>query len=52
VIDDIIKAGYNKIMIINDGSTDETTTIIEDKIQEYNSSLIIHIKHPINRGDK
>ena len=52
VIDDIIKAGYNKIMIINDGSTDKTTKIIEEKIQEYKKSLIIHIKHPINRGDK
>lgn len=52
VVDDIIKAGYTKIMIINDGSQDQTAQIIEQKIQQYNEALIIHIKHPINRWDK
>ena len=35
VIDDIIGAGFSKILIINDGSTDDMADIVEEKIKEY-----------------
>lgn len=52
VIDDIIAAGFHKIAIIDDGSTDETPTVIKSKQSQYADKLIIHIRHTINRGDR
>jgi hypothetical protein len=49
VIDDIIWAGFSKILIINDGSTDDMADIVEGKIKEYPDKLIILINHLINR---
>lgn len=50
VIDEIVWEWYKKIVLVNDGSTDKTGDIIEEKIKKYNKTTIIHIKHEINRG--
>ena len=50
VIDEIVAAGYHKILIINDGSTDNTQSIIEKKQQQYTDILLVQAKHIINRG--
>ncbi len=50
VIDDIVQAWYTKIIIINDGSTDQTWSIVEHKQQSYPDILILHTMHSINRG--
>jgi len=52
VIDAIIKAGYKKILIVNDGSTDATQDILQDKQSKYPKTLIIHVRHAINRWDR
>ena len=49
VIDDIIWAGFSKILIVNDGSTDEMEDIVRAKIEEYPDKLIILLNHLINR---
>lgn len=50
VIDDIIKAWYHKIMVVNDGSGDDTADMVMEKQQQYPDKLIILINHTINRG--
>lgn len=50
VIDDVIGAGYSTIVIVNDGSTDNTLTEIEKKQEKYKEKTIVVISHPINRG--
>ena len=49
VIDSIINAGYSKILVINDGSTDNMKQVVEDKINTYKDKLIILINHQLNR---
>jgi len=50
VIDDIIQAGFNKILIINDWSIDGSLEILEQKQKEYHDKFILIISHTINRG--
>lgn len=50
VIDEIINAGFSKILVINDGSQDNTQEIIEAKQKEYSNKLIMIASHDINRG--
>lgn len=49
-IDEILKAGYTKIIVVNDGSSDDTSAIVEQKKVEYPDASIILLSHPINRG--
>lgn len=51
VIQDIITAGYHKILIVNDGSNDMTGQIIQNMQHTYPQALIIEVRHAINRGD-
>ncbi len=51
VIENIVKAWYHKILIVDDGSTDATQDIIQEKQKKHPQALIIHIRHAINRGD-
>jgi cellulose synthase/poly-beta-1,6-N-acetylglucosamine synthase-like glycosyltransferase len=50
VIDTIIKAGYHKILVINDGSTDATADILHSKQKENPDVLLLVAHHMINRG--
>ncbi len=50
MIDEIVAAGYHKILIINDGSTDHTAQIIKQKQQEHTDVLLLTANHIINRG--
>ncbi len=52
VIENIIKAWYNKILIVNDGSTDTTQDVIQEKQTTYPDALIIDVRHAINRWDR
>ncbi|MBU0626746.1 DUF2304 family protein [Patescibacteria group bacterium] len=49
-IDEIIKAGYQKIVVTNDGSQDTTAFVVKEKQEQYKDKLIILINHMINRG--
>ncbi|HCY20956.1 TPA: hypothetical protein DIC40_03755 [Patescibacteria group bacterium] len=49
-MDEIINAGFSKILVINDGSQDNTQEIIEAKQKEYSNKLIMIASHDINRG--
>ena len=46
VIESIFHAGFDQILIIDDGSTDDTRELIEKHFPEN----IIFVRHPINRG--
>lgn len=50
VIDEIIDAGYYKILVINDGSQDNTEEVIKEKQKKYADKLIMLASHDINRG--
>lgn len=50
VIDEIIASGFRKLVLINDGSSDNTLSIFQDKKKEYPDALIIILDHTINRG--
>lgn len=50
VIDEIINAGFSKILIINDGSQDNTEEVILTKQKQYTNKLIMIASHDINRG--
>lgn len=47
VIDGVFQAGYNQILVINDGSSDATAELLEQYIK---SGKIHYLRHPINRG--
>jgi len=50
VIDEIYAAGFSKIVAINDGSSDDTLSILQEKKQQYPDRLLIIASHTINRG--
>jgi hypothetical protein len=51
VIDEIIEAWFSQIVIVNDGSKDETEQVILQASQDYiNKARIIWLHHVINRG--
>lgn len=49
VIDEIIDAGFRKLVLINDGSSDSTLQVLEEKKKQYPHALIIILSHTINR---
>jgi len=49
VIDEIIDAGFRKLVLVNDGSSDNTLQVLEDKKNQYPHALIIILSHMINR---
>lgn len=49
VIDEIIKEWFNKILIVNDWSTDNTIELVTDKQNQYPDKLILLASHIINR---
>jgi glycosyltransferase involved in cell wall biosynthesis len=50
VIDEIIAAGYRKLVLVNDGSSDTTLQVLQQKKEQYPDALIIILDHAINRG--
>lgn len=50
VIDEIIAYGFSKIVLINDGSSDNSLSVLEKKRQQYSDKMIIVLSHTINRG--
>jgi polyprenyl-phospho-N-acetylgalactosaminyl synthase len=50
VIDDIMSAWFSKIVIVDDGSSDDTVDIVQQKQQQYSNKTIIFLSHIINRG--
>lgn len=50
VIDSIISEWFSKIVVVNDGSIDETANIVSEKIVQYDNQRIILLSHLINRG--
>jgi len=50
VIDEIVAAGFTKIIICNDGSSDSTESVVEQKAKEHSNVLIVCLSHLINRG--
>ena len=49
VIDDIIYAGFSKMLVVNDGSTDNMADIVKEKQLQYPNTRILLINHLINR---
>ena len=49
VIDEIVDAGFRKIVLINDGSSDNTLSVLQEKKNKYPNVLIIILNHTINR---
>lgn len=49
VIDEIIDEGFRKLVLINDGSSDNTLQVLEDKKKKYPEAFIIILSHTINR---
>jgi len=50
VIDEIIAAGFRKLVLVNDGSSDNTLQVLQQKKEIYPNALIIILDHAINRG--
>lgn len=51
VIDEIISQWFSKIVIVNDGSKDNTEEVIDTITKDYtNKAIIIWLHHSINRG--
>lgn len=50
VIDEILGYGFSKIVLINDGSSDNSLSVLEKKRQQYPDKMIIVLSHTINRG--
>jgi len=49
VIDEIIHAGFRKLVLIDDGSSDMTLQVLLNKQKQYNDKMIIVLAHTINR---
>lgn len=49
VIDEIVDAGFSKIVLINDGSADTTLQVLLDKQKQYADKMLIVLSHTINR---
>ncbi len=49
VIDEIVHAGFRKIVLINDGSSDNSLQVLLDKQKQYSDKMIIVLSHTINR---
>lgn len=49
VIDEIIHAGFRKLVLVNDWSSDNTLQILEEKKKQHPDKLIIILSHTINR---
>lgn len=50
VIDEIVQAWFNTIVVCDDGSQDSTAALIAHKQRDYPHIRIIALSHPINRG--
>ena len=50
VIDEVIAAWFKKLVLINDGSKDNSLQILQEKQKQYPDCLIIILSHEINRG--
>ena len=50
VIDEIYASGFSKIIAINDGSADDTLTILQEKKNQYPNKMLIVASHTTNRG--
>jgi polyprenyl-phospho-N-acetylgalactosaminyl synthase len=50
VIDEIISYGFSKIVLINDGSSDNSLSVLEKKRKQYPDKMLIVLSHTINRG--
>lgn len=50
VIDEVIAHGFSKIILINDGSSDDSLSVLEKKRTAYPDKMIIVLSHTINRG--
>lgn len=49
-IDEVIAAGFHKILIVNDGSRDNCKDIVSEKQKQYPQILLLMASHTINRG--
>lgn len=49
-IDEVIWWGFHKILIVNDGSSDNCKEIVSEKQKQYPQALILIASHTINRG--
>ncbi len=50
VIDEIVAAGFKKIVFVNDWSRDNTLEVLQAKKLEHKDCLFIILSHTINRG--
>ena len=49
-IDEVISSWFHKILIINDGSSDNCEEIVSQKQSQYPQALLLIASHTINRG--
>lgn len=49
VIDEVVHAGFRKIVLVNDGSADDTLQVLLDKQKQYPDKMLIVLSHTINR---
>jgi glycosyltransferase involved in cell wall biosynthesis len=50
VIDEIIEAGFRKLVLVSDGSNSLILQSLIDKQKQYDDKMIIVLAHTINRG--
>ena len=50
VIDEVFNAWYSKILVVNDGSKDDTKSVVKQKQQQYKDKTLLFISHFTNRG--
>ncbi len=50
VIDEIYQKGFHKILVVNDGSTDNSLEILKNKQNKYKKNDLFVLNHTINRG--
>jgi polyprenyl-phospho-N-acetylgalactosaminyl synthase len=50
VIEEIIAAWFSTIVVCNDGSSDSTEEVVNEKAKQHTESRIIWLNHLINRG--